>query len=259
MVKKQLTRDQLREYQGNDRILSSYEIDSRLLLKKDNEAGIKSGIPSLDNAISRFLFGDLVVISGPTGNGKTLFAQTLTKYFDSKEQQATWFSYEMTEERFIRSFYQLPNFYAPGAYVQASMDWFEERCVEAYEKFRSKIFIIDHLHYIIDMFKLRNPSLQIGACVRRLKRFADTNRFLIFLICHVQKVSQDEEIRMHHIRDSSFVSQEADTVLMIQRLNENQGPNKARIIVEKCRQTGVMYKRIDVVKRKGVLVEETPF
>jgi replicative DNA helicase len=219
---------------------------------------IKSGIPTLDRMTDGFCAGNLIVVSGPTGNGKTLLAQTLTRQFSAKKKEPLWFSYELPPEELLATFPELPYFLMPMELKHGSMDWFEERCIESLEKHRNRIIFIDHLHFLIDMFRIKNPSLEIGACVRRLKRFAVQEGFIVFLICHIHKIQEGTMVKYHHIRDSSFVSQEADTVVMIQRLKPKNGAkNRAELRVEKCRKTGVMGEALTVIKMGGYLVEET--
>ncbi len=252
------TREELREYQGRDRVVSSFELAEILKNKPEPLFKINSGLPSLDNMTAGFCGGNLIIISGPTGNGKTLLAQTLTNYFAKKKHEPLWFSYELPPEELLSTFPELPYFLLPMELKHGSMDWFEERVIESFEKHRSRIIIVDHLHFLIDMFRLKNPSLEIGGCVRRLKRFAVREGFIVFLICHIHKIQEGASVRYHHIRDSSFVAQEADTVLMIQRLKpQNGAKNRAELRVEKCRKTGVMGEKFTVMKVGGYLVEET--
>ena len=62
------------EYHGEDRIVSSQELKDHLKEAQNRKAlvYIKSGIPSLDNLIGGFEGGELNVISGISGQGKTL-------------------------------------------------------------------------------------------------------------------------------------------------------------------------------------------
>jgi archaellum biogenesis ATPase FlaH len=258
MASRSLTREELREYQGEDRVISSYEMQEILQNKPEQLFKIKSELPTLDSMTGGFCGGNLVIISGPTGNGKTLLAQTLTQRFCTKKKEPLWFSYELPPAELLNTFDALPYFLLPAQLQHGSMDWFEDRVIESLEKHRSRIVIIDHLHFLIDMFRIRNPSLEIGACVRRLKRFAVKEGLIVFLICHIHKIQEGASVRYHHIRDSSFVAQEADTVLMIQRLKPKQGvKNRAELRVEKCRKTGVMGEALTVMKAGGYLVEVT--
>jgi hypothetical protein len=58
------------------------------------------------------------------------------------------------------------------------------------------------------------------------------------------------------IRDSSFISQESDSVFMIKRTPKD-GEDTARMRVEFHRRTGILEKTIDLIKVKGYLAERS--
>jgi replicative DNA helicase len=119
------------------------------------------------------------------------------------------------------------------------LDWLEARITEAIAKYDTKIVMIDHLHYLIDMAKVHNPSLEIGGIVRRLKKIAVQWGIIIFLICHTAKTQLDQELEIADIRDSSLIAQEADIVLMIKRkYGEDKNGNRAILGIRKNRKTG---------------------
>ena len=66
----------LKDYSGEDRVVSSHEMKLTLDSRPEAVVRVKSMIPSLDRYIEDFRAGELITISGPTKNGKTLLAQT---------------------------------------------------------------------------------------------------------------------------------------------------------------------------------------
>jgi KaiC/GvpD/RAD55 family RecA-like ATPase len=252
-----LTREQLAEYSGPDAVISSFELQE--VLKQRKSGGdyfrIDSGIPSLDSKVDGFRGGELVVISGPTGQGKTLLLQSMTAQFAKADQEPLWFTFEVPAGQFLASFPELPYFLLPAELKSGSLEWFRDRCVESSAKHGNRIVIIDHLHFLADFFKLKNPSLELGQIVRRLKRFAVSEGFVIFLICHIGKIPDGTKARSSNIRDSSFICQEADTVLMVQRLIEGEAKNRAILTVEKARRTGVFGETVNLQKIGGYLRE----
>lgn len=251
---KDTDRQKLCEYNGPDRVISSYELDQALKDRPESDLKIYSGIPSLDNMTDGFHTGDLIVVSGPSGHGKTLLCQTLTYRFCDKSEPPLWFSFEVPPRQFLNQFKQLPFFMLPMELKSGSQEWFEARCLESWEKNRSRIVIVDHLHYLGDMFKMKNPSLELGQIVRRLKRFCVEENFIGFLVAHIGKIANDVRATRNNIRDSSFVVQEADTVLLVQRTKDEA---EAVLSVEKCRRTGVLDGMITMKKIDGRLVEKT--
>jgi replicative DNA helicase len=195
----------------------------------------------------RYLLSDFQV----THN--TLLAQSLTQNFVEHHHPPLWFSFEVPPRQFLSQFERLPFIYMPSKLKAHAMDWIEERIMESFAKYNTRVVFIDHLHYLFDIQKSRNPSLDIGAIIRKLKGIAVNNEFVIFLLCHTSK-AKDENESYESIRDSSFVAQESDCVIMVKRTPE-EGDNFARARVEFHRRTGVMEKVIFLQKVGNYLVE----
>ena len=247
-------REAFESYNGEDKVLTSFELQDQLCSEKtEPHVNVRSGIPGIDYACDGFRDGELIIISGPTKNGKTLLAQTFTVNFSKNREYACWFSYEVPARQFLEQFPVLPLFYLPVKNQSQDFSWFMERCIEAFFKYNTRIFFIDHLHFLVDMAKVSNPSLEIGAIVRRIKRFAVENDFVIFLLCHIKK-TEGEDISYRDLRDSSFIAQDSDTCIMIKRTPKT-GINAARARVEFHRRTGIMEHVVELEKQHGLLRE----
>lgn len=250
-------KEDLSEYHGPDQIISSYEMEEMLIQRRQDKelVSYSSGIPLLDKYTEGFREGELIIISGPTGEGKTLLCQTFTEHFSNKGHYPLFFSFEMPPEFFLRCFPSVPYFYLPTELKPYSWDWFCDRCEENRLKHTGKIIIIDHLHFLLHFFQSGNPSLEIGRLVRLLKRLAVDYHYLVILIAHVGKLQEGEKASMRRIRDSSFITQEADTVIMVQRVLEEDTDRNAILTVDKCRWTGAFNKIVKVKKIDGYLRE----
>jgi len=222
---------------------------------KDTHIHVMSKIPGIDKACEGFKGGELITISGPTKNGKTLFAQTLTVNFAEQQHFPLWFSFEVPARQFLSQFPELPLIYMPTKLKPRAMEWFEERVYESFEKYHTRIIFIDHLHYLVDLARQKQVSLEIGTIIRRLKTLAVSGDFLIFLLCHTTKGKHDIDLSFESIRDSSFISQESDSVIMIKR-TPHDGEDTARARIEFHRRTGVMERIVDLIKVNGYLKEQ---
>ncbi|MEW6186186.1 MAG: DnaB-like helicase C-terminal domain-containing protein [Thermodesulfobacteriota bacterium] len=211
-------------------------------------------ITTLEALMEGFDPGELITISGLTKHGKTLLAQTLTKHFCDMRYYPLWFSYEVPARQFLNQFPSLPIFYLPDKLKAHDLNWVEDRIDEARAKYDVRVCFIDHLHFLFDMVRSRNTSLDIGNVVRSLKRFAVEKEMVIFLLCHLAKIKKGEDPSYFDLRDSSLIAQESDSVLMVKR-TEEEGDNTALIKVEFHRRTGVMDKLVKVVKWQGYLWE----
>jgi replicative DNA helicase len=238
-------------YKGSDQVVTSFELDD--VLKQTQEPGIcvKSKLPTLDRLLEGFESGELIAISGPRKSGKTLLAQSLTVNF--LPTKSLWFSYELTLRQFLRTFPELPLFISPLKLKAYSLPWLKERILEALFKYGIGVVFIDHLHFLFDLVRNKNTSLEIGQVVRFLKTIAIEYNIVIFLLCHMRKVNLIEEPTDADVRDSSLVSSESDTGLIMWRLVDTE--NSAIVKVAYSRRTGVLDKKIKIMKVNGLLQE----
>ena len=185
--------------------------------------------------------------------GKTLLGQTLTVNFEKQDIRSLWFSYELTPRQFLLRFDEIPFFLIPKSLKAYALDWMQERIVEAIAKHGIRVIFIDHLHFLFDIARSKNTSLEIGQIMRWLKTIAIELNVIIFLLCHFQKIRADDEPDHSNIRDSSFVSQESDTGLILWRKKDHE--NQAWLKVCYSRRTGTLERKIRIAKVDNLLRE----
>ncbi|MBD3282083.1 MAG: hypothetical protein GF387_00500 [Candidatus Portnoybacteria bacterium] len=179
-----------------------------------------------------FLLANFVVVHN------TSFCQTLTENF---EEKSLWFTFEVPVAEFMEKFNEVPLFYLPRTLKGNTTTWIEKRIVEAIAKYDIKAVFIDHLHYVVDLNSLHsNVSIQIGATMRELKRIALKWGLAIFLVAHIKKTKINDVPDIDDLRDSSFVAQESDIVMMVSRLKdeEKQLTTQSLVSVLAHRRTG---------------------
>jgi replicative DNA helicase len=242
----------LMEYNGPDRVVPLAE--ALRLTQARGGIRLKTGIKELDDLAQGIETGELIVISGPTKNGKTTLMETISHHVSTTEDTAIqtvplWFSFEVNIHQFARKYNgQMPDIRVPLQLMQNSASWLEEKIWEAKLKYGSHVVFIDHLHFIADILQSKNPSMDIGKIMRSLKSMALKHGVVIFLAAHTGKrrLNDKEEINSNDIRDSSFIPQEADTTWMVRRCEAVE--NAAWLIVCNHRRTGVMNGKIKLVK-----------
>jgi replicative DNA helicase len=238
----------LYEYDGEDKVILSTDMAEIIKNQPKAKFTLDTGIQSLTEALGGFRSGDLVTITGLTGNGKTLLARTFTNSLTLDDVMCCWFCFENLMDDFLKSFGDImPIFSLPSKLINYDPMWIEERIREAKEKYEAKVFFIDHLHYMLNIFTLKSPSLAIGQLMRDLKTLAVELQICIVIIAHTTKIKIDKdetELELADIRDSSFIGQESDTCLLIWRVKEEKG---AILKVGKSRHTGII-KKIKLVK-----------
>jgi replicative DNA helicase len=214
--------DEAIAYQGDDRVV---HFTDYLALKSAEESGANrfdSYFVGLNNALEGLETGEVVVISGHTKNGKTLFAESWIRSMAQKNPQAKALilSFEVKPRKILEKYIVTPDLdiYAPLALEAMNFEWLKKRCLEAKYKFNCRLVMIDHLHFLVDMNLQSNMSLNIGAFMRRLKKeIALDMNMAVILIAHQGQPREGQEASLNTIRDSSFVAQESDATIIVQR------------------------------------------
>lgn len=245
----------LREYNGLDQIVLMEEAAKRSMAS--GGLSFKTGLPYLDSLIDGVQTGEVIVVSGPTKNGKTTLCETISHHIKKAGANVLWFSFEVPVRQFIKKYgAEIPQFYTPAQLTSRNLQWLEEKVHEAKVKHHIAAVFIDHLHFIVDMADLKaNSSIVIGQVMRYLKQdIAIKHGVAVFLVAHMAKTKIDKKPDVSDLRDSSFIAQEADSTLIVWR--EPGDTNKAKIIVCNHRRTGVMEKSVKISKQGNFLFEE---
>ena len=89
-------------HEGEDRIVTAKELAEELA-NQPKVPSASTGFPELDKLIGNVEYGELVLISGPTGGGKSSLMRSITKHL-SKSQHCLWFNFEDTNKQFLSRF-----------------------------------------------------------------------------------------------------------------------------------------------------------
>lgn len=245
----------LAEYDGPGRVITSYDKLGELEQSKAfvPTISLKSGISGLDDLIRDFRGGNLIIISGDEGEGKSSFCRTLTHNFSIQNGRCLWFSYEERPDEFMAKFGgQVPYFLLPAELEMATITWIGLRVKEAKLKYKTlHAVFIDHLHYLSDEIETGNLSNDLGRICRKLKLMAVEENIFIVLICHTNRSESAEEPSIRSLRDSGMIGKEADKVCFIWR----NADDTSTIKVSKDRATGTKNKKVLLIK-KGASFEE---
>ncbi len=217
----------------------------------------------LDYHTDGFETGELITISGYTGMGKTLFLKSLIRSFGIEKAPVCVFSYEDRVENYLLKFQEEEAdypIYVPLSLNMGDLGWLEERIIESKLKYNTRIVTIDHLHYLVDSSNgNENMSLKMGSIMRFLKRrIAVDHNMIVFVVAHQGKAKDESaEASLETIRDSGLISNESDTVIVVQRTPDIEvkkkqdatyDQNYASVKVEKCRRTGTYKKKLTFQK-----------
>lgn len=212
--------------------------------------GMSTGYSNLDKLLGGITPEELVVIAGPTGSGKTHFAQNLMINMALDNNPVLFFTLEMppveTTIRFMRMIKskihesilpELPIYYYYGTNVTIPI--LEKAIIKGVEM-GIKVVVIDHIHFFAK--GTENQAAEIGNIAREIKLLARKYKLPIILIAHIRKTGNQSKIpTLEDIKDSSGVAQDADTVLMVWRDTESddeQTQRELKVKVRKNRRRG---------------------
>ena len=226
---------ELKNYKGFDRVVLAkdkmVEVAEDKLTRQPFTA--KMGLPILDDCTDGFRRGQLVIVSGPPKNGKTLLCQNFTKKFTEQEHRCLWFEYELGAEEFLEKFPpDSLDFYLPNQMHGKDLDWIENRIIEAKQKFGTDIIFIDHLDFLRDTNTLKNVSLNlatyVGGIVQKVKSIAVQHEVLIFMMSHIRKNNwtSGKLPSSEDLRDTGQIAQLADIVMMVMRERNKAGSSE---------------------------------
>lgn len=218
----------------------SYEELVRKLQTEPVKPPISTGNKELDEVMGGFENGRLYVLSAMTKQGKTTMAQTIMYQMSLNNLPSLFFSFEMGWKEVIEKYIAmdkctglgnttLPLFmpielHRGGGELQ--YQWLFEAIAKAIVEKGIKLVVIDHLHFLLPLKDYQNTSFIIGGIVREVKRMAVVLNIPIILIAHTTKIKDDKVPDWTDIRDSSFITQEADVVLMMYRIKNKEAPKK---------------------------------
>ena len=215
--------------------------------------GFPSGLKTLDDMFDGgFREGQLIIISGLSGYGKTEMSIQMTHSYSKQAIPVLFISYEMTLKELQDRFRRIGNYddllcYVPKKNISDNIKWLEDKIVESITFYNTKVVFIDELSSITVDTKTNEADLVMQRrIVGMLKRITLEHNITIILNVHVHKLDEGKEPRMQNIYGTGDSYKLAHAVIFVHRLKEKVGrgeqalkfTNESKIIVDKNRLTG---------------------
>lgn len=252
-----------KQYTGTDEVVSAKDYYGEIKKEKILYKAF-AGMPKLDSIIEGFRPGTVVIISGPTKQGKTTFCQTLTKAFSANGYECLWFSFDTPPYELIERFATMPTFYLPrNNFPEKKLEWLESKIIEGLAKYNTRMIFIDHLGSISRFSdETSNHATELTSVVRELKDISMRWNVTIFLNHHIQKIDlSTTRPAWYHMKDSSGPGQEADITIMISKgmklidkrtgAFEYDGTGKVSVELNRRGKTGM----VDVLHKNNAFEE----
>jgi len=233
---------------AEDKVIPIQEVEFKELIP-----GMPTGLKTLDDMfLGGFRDGQLVIISGVSGYGKTALSIQLTSNYSKQTIPVVWFSYEMSLNELQWKFKQMGGYkdlmcYVPKKNISDNVKWLEDKIVESISLYNTKVVFVDNLDFLtVDVRSGDDKLTAQKRIIGMLKRIAIDYNVVVFLNAHITKIEEGKEPRMQNVYGASETYKLADAIIFIHRLKEKVGrgeqalkfTNESKIIVDKNRLTG---------------------
>ena len=233
--------------------------------------GLSTGYTVLDDMTMGLAPGELTIVAAPTSVGKSMLCLNLAANLVKDGHMVGFITLEMTRpeigSRLKHIFGGEDAGLISGVIVNKSdrMSW---RSVEAFikkakEDWNIEALFIDHLHYFAR--SMENQAEELGLITQEFKHLAIKHNIPVILISHTRKtevMGKERLATMNDLRGSSFIAQDADIVLMLNRVwqNDDMGtivdPNGVRVTLEKNRNRyGVPIGTSFILRKNGLRID----
>ncbi len=255
----------------HDRVLTFSDLRSQVLheiLNPEKYVGAPvPSLPKLTDILKGFRRGELTVLTGPTGTGKTTFLGQLSLDFAENDVRTLWGSFEIKNTRLMHKLLQQ---FARGPLI-SEMNQDKAKQLEAIEviadKFQSlpmyfmkfhggsqiddvidameyAVYVHDVQHIILDNMQFMMSRNTRGfsnfdkfdmqdIALDKFRSFATEHNVHLTLVVHPRKENEGDRLGMSSFYGSAKATQEADNVLILQ-----QDGNRKFVEVKKNRFDG---------------------
>lgn len=205
--------------------------------------GLHTGNWVLDRMTMGLAPGELIVIGGATSNGKTVLSMNIAANVAKQGKSVLFVTLEMTHGEAGVRFRKIlgeEQYDKCGATIffqkNDELSWhsIDGLIRKAKEEADCELVVIDHLHYFTR--EIQNIADELGNITKELKKNAIRHQLPIILISHTRKApnSHTRKTGINDLRGSSYIAQDADIVLMVER-NLKEFPNDIIVTLEKNR------------------------
>lgn len=187
--------------------------------------GLRSGNWVLDRMTMGLAPGELIVVGGATSNGKTALSMNIAANVAMQGRNVLFVTLEMTHRelgvRFKKIMGDKFEEYMANIFWQENdeLNWksIDGLIKAAIDDAQCELVVIDHLHYFTR--ELKNAAEDLGNITKELKKNAIRHNIPIILISHTRKApdSHTTKTGINDLRGSSYIAQDADIVLMVER------------------------------------------
>ncbi|MEW6325629.1 MAG: replicative DNA helicase [Nitrospirota bacterium] len=261
-------------YHVRDVVKDSFEMLEKRYEQKENVTGVPTGFDKLDSLTAGLHAGDLIIIAGRPGMGKTALALNIAQHAAiNKRLLAAVFSLEMAREQLVirmlcaegqvdahklRSGYlgaaDWPKLTAAAGRITEAPIFIDDTSALSVLELRAKarrlkreqgrldLIIVDYLQLMRGRGEAENREREISEISRSLKALAKELRVPVIALSQLSRAVESRTERrpqLSDLRESGAIEQDADVVMFVYReelyRQTEENRNRATIIVSKQR------------------------
>ncbi len=227
--------------------------------------GCSTGWKGLDKILLGMRTGEVTVVTGDTGSGKTTFCMNLMCNLLEKGYPIWVNSYEMKPEVVMRKIagiglqkkmkfaafsdldranYQTwltkNNCYLNNSNRKTNLLELRKQLELASLAYSVKYVLLDHLDYLYSDKGTKSTLEALDATVQEVHQLAMEFDVGIVLVVHPKQTTANQEISLHDLKGSSSIKQYADNILVITRMDRinSNDPGRVKVRVWKNRLSG---------------------
>jgi replicative DNA helicase len=216
-------------------------------LTEEKPRGLTFGFSALDRVIVPLVPGNLLILGGATGTGKSTVARNFIRNWHGMNKRVGLFSLEMSATEQLMNLGCMDTAIAAGRAItrdilpderqriwRAVSAWRDsglrlndkanvtpEYLLRAMKRYRADgidVFVVDHLHRLdFGTTAERELRLRMGAVARALKAFAMDEQCIVVALAQLVKKSRSDEPSDADIRETATIAEEADKILFVYR------------------------------------------
>lgn len=255
-------------------MLGTDVVTEAIKLHKAQKAGVRglsSGFLTIDRLTKGFVAGEVTIVSAKTSVGKTSLALAIAANIAQSGKPILFMTLEMTQaqlmERYIEYTGGLVDDFPKDMFMDiAGLTFMQkhnkvtpdsiEGIIKNASEAGAQLVVLDHLHY----FSRGSKTDDVEVISMELSRTAKKYKIPILAIAHVRKDTivggRPKDTVMDDIRGASFISQDADIVLILNRTLDS--PQDLRVKVWKNRNGGIDYSANEyTLKMQGSNIKES--
>lgn len=223
--------------------------------------GLSSSYKALDDVTEGFEGGEMYILTGHTGHGKSQLATNWAINIAQQGKNVLFINTEMTKLQMGRRLNSIlgDEEMKGHIYLNDRSDINERDVIAIMENAKEggcDLVVVDHLHYFARSED--NATGQVSRMTKEFKDAAVTLDLPLLLLCHIDQ-SKPETMRptLKMLKNSSSIAQDADLVMTVFR-NEDKNPGVLEIIRLKGRSNAGKNKYGELYYQGLRLVQDQP-